>query len=167
MLKNSEKMGAGTITVKNDPRILPFGSLLRKTKINELPQLLNVLIGDMSLIGPRPQDKRCFAAFKIEHQSTIKKCVPGLSGIGSIFFRNEEDLLDGSEDPDYFYDNLIMPYKGELEVWFINNRNTRIYFTLIFITILVILLPKKINLNSLFSSLPEQPKEIFNFYNKG
>ena len=165
MLKNSAKMGTGTITIKNDPRVLPVGSFLRRTKINEFPQLFNVLIGDMSLIGPRPQDKRCFAAFKSEHQDIIKKCVPGLSGIGSIFFRNEEDLLGGSENPDYFYDELIMPYKGELEVWFINNRNLIMYFTLIFVTILAVLFPKKINLISIFPSLPKPPSEILTSYN--
>ena len=64
MLKDSPNMGTGTVTLTNDPRILPFGFVLRKTKINELPQLINVLKGDMSIVGPRPQTKRCFKVFK-------------------------------------------------------------------------------------------------------
>jgi lipopolysaccharide/colanic/teichoic acid biosynthesis glycosyltransferase len=62
MLKDSPNLGTGTVTVKNDPCILPFGRILRRAKINELPQLINVLKGDMSIIGPRPQDLRCFDA---------------------------------------------------------------------------------------------------------
>ncbi len=65
MLKDSPNIGTGTVTMKNDPRILPIGAFLRKTKINELPQLLNVFLGHMSLIGPRPQAQRCFDAFPV------------------------------------------------------------------------------------------------------
>ena len=93
MLKNSPNMGTGTVTVHNDPRILPIGGFLRKTKINELPQLLNVLRGDMSLIGPRPQTLRCFNAFPEFLQSTIVSVKPGLSGIGSLYFRDEEKKI--------------------------------------------------------------------------
>ena len=73
MLKDSENIGTGTITLHNDPRILPFGSFLRKTKLNELPQLFNILNGTMSVIGPRPQTKRCYEAFPLASIEQIKK----------------------------------------------------------------------------------------------
>jgi lipopolysaccharide/colanic/teichoic acid biosynthesis glycosyltransferase len=85
MLKDSQKIGSGTVTMKNDPRVLPVGSFLRKTKINELPQLLNVFLGHMSLIGPRPQASRCFNAFPVKFQEIIIQVKPGLSGIGPIY----------------------------------------------------------------------------------
>ena len=93
MLKASPNIGTGTVTVKNDPRILPFGKILRRAKINQLPQLINVLKGEMSIIGPRPQDQRCFDAFREEDKAEILKVRPGLSGIGAIYFRDEENLL--------------------------------------------------------------------------
>lgn len=160
MLKNSADIGSGTITVKNDYRVLPVGSILRKTKINELPQLFNILLGDMSFIGPRPQDQRCFDAFTPTHQKVIKNCVPGLSGLGSIYFRNEEELLDGASDPGSFYDHVVMPYKGELECYFFRHMSVSMYFKLIFLTILEILLPNKIDLNLLFKNLPVAPHEL-------
>ena len=86
MLKDSPQMGTGTVTVKNDPRILPLGGFLRKTKINELPQLINIFNGNMSIIGPRPQTRRCFDAYPLSSQNEIIKVRPGLSGIGSIVF---------------------------------------------------------------------------------
>ena len=73
MLKNSPNLGTGTVTVKHDPRVLPMGRFLRKTKINELPQLLNIFKGDMSVIGPRPQTQRCFDAFPASAQAQIVK----------------------------------------------------------------------------------------------
>ncbi|MBE2258147.1 MAG: sugar transferase, partial [Rhodobacteraceae bacterium] len=98
MLKDSPNIGTGTVTVRDDPRVLPTGRFLRKTKVNELPQLLNILKGDMSIVGPRPQTQRCFDAFPNDVQEAIVKVRPGLSGIGSIVFRNEESLLHGEVD---------------------------------------------------------------------
>ncbi len=115
MLKDSPSMGSGTVTMKNDPRVLPAGKFLRKTKINELPQLLNVFIGHMSLVGPRPQAPRCFDAFPIESQDIIVQVKPGLSGIGPIVFGGEEDILEGHSSTLDFYDNVIGPYKGYVE----------------------------------------------------
>jgi lipopolysaccharide/colanic/teichoic acid biosynthesis glycosyltransferase len=129
MLKDSPNIGTGTVTVKDDPRILPFGRILRKTKINELPQLFNVLKGDMSFVGPRPQPIRCFNAFPEYLQKEIIKVKPGLSGIGSIVFRNEEELLDSAVGNRVeFYDKVIAPYKGELEN-FVNNRSIKNSFS--------------------------------------
>ena len=76
MLKDSPNIGTGTVTLKDDPRVLPLGKFLRKTKINELPQLLNIFVGDMSIIGPRPQTRRCFDAFPRSSQAIITKVEP-------------------------------------------------------------------------------------------
>jgi len=142
MIKNSPNIGTGTVTLRDDPRILPFGNFLRKTKINELPQLLNILKGDMSFVGPRPQALRCFNAFSLKHQKMIIKVLPGLSGIGSIIFRNEENMIGQQKNPQLFYDNVIMPYKGRLEEWYVNNASIPLYFKVLFLTLWAIFFPK-------------------------
>ncbi len=160
MLKNSPNMATGTVTVKNDPRILPMGNFLRKTKINELPQLLNILKGDMSVIGPRPQAQRCFDAFSKDVQEEIVKIRPGLSGIGSIIFRDEENLLHAAMDQVGFYDNVIAPYKGDVENWYIRNQGLKNYFLLIFVTVWAVLFPNSRIVWSMFSNLPAPPPEL-------
>lgn len=160
MVKNSEKMATGTVTVKNDPRILPVGRFLRKTKINELPQVINILLGDMSIIGPRPQEKRCFDAFPPDVQMEIVKVRPGLSGIGSIVFRDEEELLHGARDHADFYDQVIAPYKGALEKWYIVNQGLKNYFLLIFTTAWVVIFPKSRITWKAFEGLPQPPAEL-------
>lgn len=160
MLKDSPNMGTGTVTVKNDARILPLGHFLRKTKINELPQLINILIGDMSVIGPRPQAQRCFDAFPSDVQVEIVKVHPGLSGIGSIVFRDEENLLHNATDQVAFYDNVIAPYKGELEKWYIHNQSLKNYFLIIFLTAWVVLFSKSPIVWKVFPNLPQPPKEL-------
>lgn len=160
MLKDSPNLGSGTVTMKNDPRILPFGKFLRKSKMNEFPQLLNILKGDMSLIGPRPQTPKCFEAFSEEMQKIIIKIKPGLSGIGPIVFRDEEDILQGKEASIEFYEDIIGPYKGEVEAWYINNKSIFVYFVLIFITIWVIFFPKSKIVWKMFNDLPSPPKNL-------
>lgn len=163
MLKDSPSMGTGTVTVKNDPRILPIGSFLRKTKINELPQLINIFIGDMSVIGPRPQTKRCFDAFPESIQHDIVKVRPGLSGIGSVIFRSEEEMMSENNDPDRFYDDVIMPYKGKLECWYVQNKSIGNYFLLITITVIVILTRSTALIFRCYPSLPRPPKDLKSF----
>jgi lipopolysaccharide/colanic/teichoic acid biosynthesis glycosyltransferase len=160
MLKNSPSMGAGTVTLKNDPRILPAGRFLRKTKVNELPQLLNILKGDMSIIGPRPQTRRCFDAFPKRSQEAIVKVCPGLSGIGSIVFRDEEEMMHGHKDPNYFYDQVIMPYKGELEEWYVQNQGLYTYLMLIGLTVWVVLVPGSGAVWKVFDNLPRPSEEL-------
>ena len=116
MLKESPNIETRSVTLKNDPRVLPVGKLLRKAKINELPQLINVLRGEMSIIGPRPQTKRCFDAYSAKDKVEIMKVVPGLSGLGSILFRNEDELLDYVQTGERYYDEVIMPFEGKLRV---------------------------------------------------
>ena len=164
MLKNSPNMSTGTITTKGDPRILPFGKFLRKTKINELPQLLNILKGDMSVIGPRPQTQRCFDAFPEQSRREIVKVRPGLSGIGSVVFRNEEDMMDAARDPDAMYDEVIMPYKGALEEWYVQNKSIVKYFLLIFVTAWVVLFPSSALVWRLFPDLPSPPGALRGYF---
>ena len=160
MLKDSPNMGTGTVTVKNDPRVLPIGRFLRKTKINELPQLINIFNGDMSVIGPRPQTQRCFDAFPPSSQSEIIKVRPGLSGIGSIIFRHEEDMMYANNDPDKFYDEIVMPYKGSLEDWYVTHQNIVSYFSLIGLTIWVVLGFSSSLVWKLLKDLPPPPQEL-------
>ena len=160
MLKDSPNIGTGTVTVKGDPRVLPLGRLLRKTKINELPQLLNILKGDMSIIGPRPQTQRCFDAFPARSQAEIIKVRPGLSGIGSIVFRDEEELMHASAEPERFYDEVIMPYKGALEEWYGAHQGLWTYLAAIFATAWVVLFPKSDIVWKLFPGLPVSPASL-------
>ena len=157
MLKDSPSMGTGTVTMKNDPRVLPAGKFLRKTKINELPQLLNVFIGHMSLVGPRPQAPRCFDAFPVKSQDIIVQVKPGLSGIGPIVFRGEEDILEGHSGTLDFYDNVIGPYKGDVEAWYVAKKGLITYFSLILLTVWVVLFPKSDLIWRLFKDLPSPP----------
>ena len=163
MLKNSPNIGTGTVTVMNDPRVLPVGRFLRKSKINELPQLFNVLLGDMSLIGPRPQTERCFQAFPESLSDQIVSVRPGLSGLGSIFFRNEELMLYDAKNADVFYDTVIMTHKGQLEAWFATNNSLKLYFMLILSTIYVVLTGKILLSKTVLSSLPSTPKDLINY----
>lgn len=160
MLKDSASMRTGTVTVADDPRILPLGKILRKTKVNELPQLLNILKGDMSLVGPRPLTEQTFSAYSAEVQGAISKVLPGLSGIGSIIFRDEEEMLLDGDGSLSFYQSTIAPYKGQLECWFSVNRDVKTYFKVILATIVVILVPRSKFPWIIFNSLPEPPLEL-------
>ncbi|MDB4060132.1 sugar transferase [Flavobacteriaceae bacterium] len=159
MLSNSANMGSGSLTLKNDPRVLPFGSFLRKSKINELPQILNIIIGDLSIVGPRPQMRVDFEKYCDEVQRKIYNVRPGLTGIGSIVFRDEESLISAApekENPHDFYKRVIAPYKGELEMWYQENRNLILDFQLIFMTAWVIVSPETRLYEKWFKDLPKQ-----------
>ena len=159
MLSNSANMGSGSLTLKNDPRVLPFGTFLRKTKINELPQILNIIIGDLSIVGPRPQMQVDFEKYSDEVQKKIYNVRPGLTGIGSIIFRDEESLISlaaENENPHDFYKRVIAPYKGELEMWYQEKRSLILDFQLIFITAWVIVFPETRLYEKWFKDLPKR-----------
>lgn len=160
MLKNSPNLGSGTVTMKNDPRVLPAGKFLRKTKINELPQLLNIFLGDMSVVGPRPQAPRCFNAFPVDLQRIIVKVKPGLSGIGPIVFRGEEDILADHAGSVDFYDHVIAPYKGQVEAWYVDHQTLGTYFAVIAVTVWVVLFSKSDLVWRVFKGLPVPPAEL-------
>lgn len=160
MLRDSPNMPGGLITAPNDPRLLPIGKILRKTKINELPQLFNIFIGDMSIIGYRPFAVKHYELYSAEVQQCISAIRPGLTGIGSIIFRNEEEILHSAVDRNYVHDKLITPYKGQLECWYVQNRTVKNYFLLIFFTILIVFHSKNTLWKKWFKNLPEMPDEL-------
>ncbi len=160
MLKDSPNIGTGSVTMNEDPRILPVGKFLRKTKINELPQLLNIFFGDMCVIGPRPLTAQTFNSYSAETKEIVKKVRPGLSGIGSIIFRGEEEIMHGESASIDFYNNIIAPYKGSLEEWFVSNKNIYIYFLAIFITLWTVIFPGTKIVWRVFKDLPEPPSEL-------
>ncbi|MDH4262409.1 MAG: sugar transferase [Spirochaetia bacterium] len=161
MVKNSPNVGGGLLTQKNDPRILPFGKFLRKTKINELPQLINIIKGEMSIVGPRPQAVKHFEVFPEHVKKEIITLTPGLTGIGSIVFRDEETILHESGRPyDDFYNNVIAPYKGELEIWYKKNQSMILDLKLIFLTAWIILSPKSSLYKKILKNLPAVPLEL-------
>ena len=158
MLKNSMNMGTGSITLQNDFRVTFIGKFLRKTKINELPQIINILKGDISLVGPRPLVTKTFKAYSEDIQSKIYNVKPGLTGIGSVIYRDEEFLISSveDEDPHEFYKRVIAPHKGELEIWYQNNKSFFLDLQLIFMTAWVILFPKSKLYEKWFKNLPKR-----------
>ena len=162
MLKDSIKMKGGLITTKKDPRITPMGGFLRKSKINELPQLLNIFFGHMSVVGPRPVMQKSFDAYPEDVKQVIYDAKPGLTGIGSLVFRDEEELItavrDRGGDTWGFYKNTIYPHKGKLEQWYQKNQSFWTDLKIIFATAWVVIIPKS---NIVYSWFKELPKRNF------
>jgi lipopolysaccharide/colanic/teichoic acid biosynthesis glycosyltransferase len=158
MLKDSPNLASGSITLTGDWRVTKPGKFLRKTKINELPQIINILKGDISLVGPRPLVTKTFTAYNEEVQSKIYNVKPGLTGIGSIIFRDEESIISAvtDEDPHEFYKRIIAPYKGELEMWYQENNSFFLDLQLIFMTAWVILVPTSKLYEKWFKDLPKR-----------
>ena len=158
MLKNSANMPGGYITVKKDPRLTPMGDFLRKSKINELPQLFNIFAGRMSIVGPRPVMKVSFEAYPNNVKKVIYNVKPGLTGVGSIIFRDEESIISAvkDEDPHEFYKRVIAPYKGELEMWYQEHNSFFLDLQLIFMTAWVIFSPTSKLYEKWFKDLPKR-----------
>lgn len=146
MIVNADKSGVDS-TSSNDNRITGIGKFIRKYKLDELSQLWNVLIGDMSLVGPRPNVKRETDLYTIEEKNllTVK---PGITDFSSIVFSDEGDILNDQSDPDIAYNQLIRPGKSMLGLFYIENRNFLIDLKLIYLTIIAIISKEKA-LNSL------------------
>lgn len=161
MLKDSPNMSGGLITTKRDPRITPMGGFLRKSKINELPQLINILRGDMSVVGPRPVMRKSFEQYPADVQEVIYNVKPGLSGIGSIIFRDEEELItqvkNEGGDTWQFYTEKIYPFKGKVEKWYQEHQSFYVDTMIILITVWVILFPKSDIIYRVFKNLPKRP----------
>ncbi len=153
MVKNSPNIGTGEITLRNDPRVTAFGKLLRMTKVNELPQIINVFTGDMSIVGPRPLMEVSFKLYPEEVQKLIYNCKPGMTGIGSLIFRDEEKIVSEAADPKAMY-AAIYPYKGALELWYQANASLYTDFMIIFLTAWSILFPGNKLVEKVFKDLP-------------
>ena len=153
MLQNSPNLGTGDITIRNDPRLIPMGKFLRKTKLNEVPQLINVLKGDMTLVGPRPLMAKGFERYSPTVQSMIYNVKPGITGIGSVVFRDEEKMVTASNNYEEAYQS-INNHKGILEGWYQQNIGFYTDFMLMFLTMWVLLFPDSKLVNKVFSNLP-------------
>lgn len=158
MVKNSPSMGTGDVTLRSDPRVLPFGKWLRKTKINELPQFINVVKGEMSLVGARPIMQPSFELYSNEAKQTIYNSPPGVTGIASLIFRDEESMIANSDLPPLdFYREHIIPYKNKLDIWYQNNKSLWTDIKILFLTVWAILIPDSQLIEKVFDDLPTRP----------
>ncbi len=161
MHRDSPKMQGGYFTVRNDPRVTHIGRWLRQTKLNELPQFFNVLKGDMSLVGPRPLVDETFAAYTEAQQLFICQMKPGLTGIGSLVFRDEEKLLSSAtQQPKDFYFQHIAPYKAALEYWYADHLTFYTDLMLLLLTLWTILFPHSKLYLRIFKDLPQSPTAL-------
>ena len=156
MLKNSPNLGTGEITLRDDPRVTRFGKFLRITKLNEIPQIINVLKGDMSIVGPRPLMPISFEQYPGQVKDVIYNFKPGMTGMGSLIFRDEEKLVSAAEDPRKMY-TAIFSYKWTLELWYQKNASLLTDFKIISLTACAIFIPGKKIIFSFFKGLPQQP----------
>lgn len=134
---NADNLGLLTVGGR-DPRVTSVGYFLRKYKLDELPQLLNVLIGDMSLVGPRPEVKKYTDLYN-DTQRKVLEVRPGITDWASIKYKDENVLLEKSQHPEKTYIEIVMPQKLELNLIYINNYSILEYFKIIFNTIFSII----------------------------
>ncbi|TYC08813.1 sugar transferase [Bizionia gelidisalsuginis] len=164
MLKASSNIGNKGLTVRNDPRITKAGKLLRITKINELPQILNVIKGNMALVGPRPLLAKGFQNYTPEVQAVIYKNRPGITGIGSLIFRDEELLVTTykalGKNPLEYYKTHIYPYKGALEYWYFYNCSLLVDFKILFLTFWSLVNSDSQLVYKAFKNLPPKPESL-------
>lgn len=161
MLKDSPNMKGGAITTDGDPRILPMGHFLRKTKINELPQLINVLMGEMSFVGPRPlMREQSFELYNADVKKTIYNARPGITGLGSLIFRDESGLISSvataGGDPKLFYQNIIFPHKGNVEQWYQLNQSFYLDLTILVCTAISLFIPGSDFIYFFFKDIPRK-----------
>jgi lipopolysaccharide/colanic/teichoic acid biosynthesis glycosyltransferase len=121
MVTNAEKMG-GSATAEDDPRITPIGRFIRRNKLDEFPQFMNVLVGDMSLVGPRPEVKK-YVDLYTDEEKAILDLRPGITDWASIWNSNEAAVLEGSSDPEKTYEELIRPTKLALQLFYARNQS--------------------------------------------
>jgi lipopolysaccharide/colanic/teichoic acid biosynthesis glycosyltransferase len=140
MVVDAEQLGASS-TSSDDARITRIGRFLRKYKLDELPQLINVLVGDMSLVGPRPEVKK-FTDLYTDEEKVILTVRPGITDWASIWNSNEGAILAGTKDPDKAYMELIRPTKLKLQMKYVKDRSFWVDLKIIFLTALAIFQPE-------------------------
>lgn len=138
MIVRAESTGVNS-TGAHDARITPIGRFIRKFKIDELAQFINVLIGDMSAVGPRPNTWDWGVELYTETELTILSVRPGITDLSSIVFSDEGDILDGAEHPDLLYNQIIRPWKNRLALWYIANMTLAMDIRICWLTVLAIL----------------------------
>ena len=136
MVKNADASKVDS-TSADDARITAVGHVIRKCKVDEIPQLINVLLGHMSLVGPRPNVERDVALYT-EEEKQLLTVRPGITDISSIVFSDEGDILAGRPDPDLAYNQLIRPWKSRLGILYVEKRSLVLDIKLIFLTLGVI-----------------------------
>ncbi len=146
---------------KRDPRITPIGAFFRNSKIDELPQMINVLKGDMSFVGPRPlMEVPDFISYPPEVQETIYNVRPGITAIGSVVFRDEAQIIsqvkEEGQDPAEFKSKVIFPYKGKVEMWYNENQSFWVDFKILLLTAWTLIFPTSQLAYTLFPDLPER-----------
>lgn len=170
MLKGSEKMGSRGFVDENDFRLLPLGSFFRTFKINELPQLLNVIKGEMSLVGFRPLTRETYNKVISMSESVAYSVKPGITSLASIVLRNEEKLISLTRNKEKFYNEMILPLKAFLDNWWAKNNSLWNYLIILFITPLALLLPLGFLPLRLLTNLPDdiytQAEKIYKFSSK-
>jgi lipopolysaccharide/colanic/teichoic acid biosynthesis glycosyltransferase len=129
-----------SITGTNDPRVFSFGNLLRKTKIDELPQLFNILKGEMSIVGPRPEDPLIVEKYYSNIEKRTLSVLPGLASPGSIFNYTHSNIYLQNVDIEQDYVNNLLPIKLKLELYYVDHRNLLYDFIIIIRTIRVVFL---------------------------
>jgi lipopolysaccharide/colanic/teichoic acid biosynthesis glycosyltransferase len=147
MVKNAEQKGS-KLTAGGDQRITRLGKILRALKIDELPQLFNVLKGEMSLVGVRPEVEEYVELYKKEY-AEILKTRPGITDVSSITFRNEEELLGRQSDPEWYYAHVLLPKKIRLGQEYVSNASFFYDIKLVFKTFYAIIFPP-----ALFRDIP-------------
>jgi lipopolysaccharide/colanic/teichoic acid biosynthesis glycosyltransferase len=161
MRRDSESIGTKDITMRNDPRVLPVGRVLRKGKLNEVPQIINIFLGDMSVVGWRPLMPKSFLYYPPHVREQIVRMKPGLTGVGSIVFRDEEVITArATKPPELVYREDIAPYKGELELWYQRNQSWWLDMKIILLTAWAVLRPRSRAYVRWFPGLPARPASL-------
>ena len=166
MLADSPRYG--TITAKNDPRVLPVGRVLRKAKINEIPQLFNILFGQMSFVGPRPLVESEVDMYPSDLRSLIyADNTPGLTGVGSLFFRDEDEIIAATGKPvEHAYREDIIPIKGELELWYRDNKSFAVDLRIVLLTVWAVVSPRSVPVLASFRSATDVPVKAVAAYER-